>query len=97
VFMAAELASHRAEDFQAFEREMARHDEIVACWAVGGGFDYIVQIIVRDIDAYQRLVDDLLEAHVGLTRYFTYVVTKLVKQGAALPLDHLLAGRRQKN
>ena len=97
VFMAAELASHRAEDFQAFEREMARHDEIVACWAVGGGFDYIVQIIARDIDAYQRLVDQLLEARIGLTRYFTYVVTKSVKAGAALPLDHLLGEKPPKD
>src|SRR5690606_36564000 len=50
VLMAAELAQHRAEDFQTFERAVARHDEIVACWAVGGGFDYILQIVTRDID-----------------------------------------------
>lgn len=89
VFMAVELGGHRAEDFQTFEREMARHDEIVACWAVGGGFDYIVQIVTRDIDAYQRLVDELLEARVGLSRYFTYVVTKPVKTSGRLPLDLL--------
>ncbi|WP_366514653.1 Lrp/AsnC ligand binding domain-containing protein [Mesorhizobium sp.] len=41
-------------------------DEVVACWRVGGGFDYILQIVTRDIDAYQRLVDHLLEARVGL-------------------------------
>lgn len=92
VFMAAELARHRKEDFQIFENTVARHDAITACWAVGGGFDYILQIIARDIDAYQRLVDDLLDAHVGLARYFTYVVTKPVKLSARLPFDALLAG-----
>lgn len=91
VFMAAELQSHRGEDFQKFERSIDRFDEIVACWAVGGGFDYIVQIVTRDIDSYQRLVDQLLEARVGLARYFTYVVTKPVKVSARLPLD-LLTG-----
>lgn len=90
VFMAAELEQHRAEDFQSFERAIARHDEIVACWAVGGGFDYILQVITPDIDSYQRLVDDILEARVGLTRYFTYVVTKPVKLSSRLPLDLLL-------
>ena len=79
VFMAAELESHRAHDFQLFERALAPLDEVVACWAVGGGFDYILQIVTRDIDAYQRLVDHLLEAKLGLSRYFTYVVTKSVK------------------
>jgi Lrp/AsnC family transcriptional regulator of ectoine degradation len=94
VFMAVELDQHRAEDFQIFERAMDRHDEIVACFAVGGGFDYILQVVTRDIDSYQRLVDHLLEARVGLTRYFTYVVTKPVKQSAALPLG-LIAGPKE--
>jgi Lrp/AsnC family transcriptional regulator, regulator of ectoine-degradation genes len=90
VFMAVELESHRGEDFQKFERSIARYEEIVSCWAVGGGFDYIMQIVTRDIDSYQRLVDRLLESHVGLARYFTYVVTKPVKRSAALPFDLLI-------
>lgn len=89
VFMAAELESHRAQDFQAFERALAPLDEVVACWAVGGGFDYFLQIVTRDIDSYQRLVDHLLEARVGLARYFTYVVTKPVKLSPP-PLEKLL-------
>jgi Lrp/AsnC family transcriptional regulator of ectoine degradation len=89
VFMAAELESHRAQDFRAFERAIAPLDEVVACWAVGGGFDYILQIVTNDIDSYQRLVDRLLEAKVGLARYFTYVVTKPVKI-APPPLQRLL-------
>lgn len=90
VFMAVELERHRAENFTLFERAIAPIDEIIACWAVGGGFDYIVQIVTRDIDSYQRLVDHLLEAHTGIARYFTYVVTKGVKQSPRLPFDVLL-------
>ena len=92
VFMAVELEQHRAADFVLFERAIAPLDEVVACWAVGGGFDYILQVVTRDIDSYQRLVDHLLEARTGLARYFTYVVTKPVKQSARLPLDLLLGG-----
>lgn len=91
IFVVAELESHRAESFQAFEKAVKRYDEIVACWALGGGFDYLLQIITRDIDSYQRLIDDLLAQKVGLARYFTYVVTKPVKDGGALPFDALLA------
>jgi Lrp/AsnC family transcriptional regulator of ectoine degradation len=91
IFMAAELERHRAENFQIFERAVERHDEIVACWAVGGGFDYILQVVARDIDAYQRLVDNLLSARVGLARYFTYVVTKPVKFSAVPPIAVLAA------
>ncbi|MCV0349859.1 MAG: Lrp/AsnC family transcriptional regulator [Nitratireductor sp.] len=90
VFMAAELAGHRAEDFQRFERSVQEIDEITGCWAVGGGFDYILQIIARDIDTYQRLVDRLLDMNVGLARYFTYIVTKPVKQPGTFPLGVLV-------
>jgi Lrp/AsnC family transcriptional regulator of ectoine degradation len=95
VLMAAELENHRSEDFQRFERSVERFDEIVACWAVGGGFDYILQIVTRDIDSYQRLVDQLLEMRIGMARYFTYVVTKQVKDSPTLPFDALV-GREQK-
>lgn len=91
VFMAAELEGHRAENFQLFERWVQKVDEVVGCWAVGGGFDYILQIVARDIDAYQRLVDRLLEARLGLVRYFTYIVTKPVKQPKGAPLERLLS------
>lgn len=90
VFVAAELADHTAASFRAFEDAVGRYDEVVACWALGGGYDYLMQIITRDIDEYQRLVDEMLEARIGLSRYFTYVVTKPVKGGGAPPLDLLL-------
>ncbi|WP_071673698.1 Lrp/AsnC family transcriptional regulator [Nioella nitratireducens] len=92
VFVAAELTDHTAASMQAFERAMQAYDEVVACWALGGGFDYLMQIVTRDIDAYQRLIDAMLEARIGLARYFTYIVTKPVKSPGALPLDLLLKG-----
>lgn len=70
---------------------MQRYDEVTACWALGGGFDYILQIVTRDIDAYQRLIDAMLDARIGLARYFTYVVTKPVK-GTGMPPISLIAG-----
>ncbi|MCT8974198.1 Lrp/AsnC family transcriptional regulator [Microbaculum marinisediminis] len=90
IFVVAELESHRTDDFRIFEQAIARRDEIIACWAIGGGFDYLLQIVTTDINAYQRLVDALLGERIGLKRYFTYIVTKDVKADAAPPLGHLL-------
>ena len=91
IFVAAELNDHTAASFQTFEAAMQRYDEVTACWALGGGFDYILQIVTRDIDAYQRLIDAMLDARIGLARYFTYVVTKPVK-GTGMPPISLIAG-----
>lgn len=92
VFVAAELEGHTAAHFQTFEKAVALHDEITACWSLGGGFDYLMQVVTPDIDSYQRLIDSLLEARVGLARYYTYIVTKTVKDGAPPPFDVLLGG-----
>lgn len=92
VFVTVELEHHRAEYFQTFERVIRGCAEVTACWAIGGGLDYLMQIVTRDIDSYQRFMDGLLDRGLGVVRYFTYVVTKPVKQSAAPPLDLLLAG-----
>jgi Lrp/AsnC family transcriptional regulator of ectoine degradation len=91
VIMEVTLASHRSADFARFERAIAALPEVVSVWAVGGGVDYIVRIMTTDIDAYQRLVDALLERDIGIGRYFTYVVTKTVKEDTVLPIAALTA------
>ncbi len=91
VFVAAQIADHTAASFHAFEAAVQNHDEIVACWALGGGYDYLLQVVTRDIDSYQRLIDAMLESRIGLSQYFTYIVTKPVKSAGGPPLDLLFS------
>lgn len=91
VVMEVALANHRQADFDRFERAVSRLPQVQSCWSVGGGVDYFLKIITRDIDAYQRLVDQMLAADIGIDRYFTYIVTRTVKDEAAISPD-LLAG-----
>jgi len=90
VMMEVTLGAHRQADFDRFERAVRGIPEVVACWALGGGVDYLLKIMSRDIDAYQRLVDSLLEQEIGIARYFTYIVTRSVKEEDVLPLAGLL-------
>ena len=90
VLMEVTLTNHRQADFDRFERAVTAVPEITACWSVGGGVDYILKIMASDIDAYQRLVDGLLDRELGIDRYFTYIVTKTVKEATVLPLEALL-------
>lgn len=91
VFVTVELESHRPENFQSFEIAVGNHEEVIGAWALGGGVDYLLQIVTRDIDSYQRLIDALLAQRVGMRRYFTYVVTKEVKAAPA-PIESLFGG-----
>lgn len=90
VLMEVMLASHRQADFDRFEHVIRDIPEIVACWSVGVVVDYVLKVMARDIDAYQRLVDALLDREICIERYFTYVVTKTVKDDSVLPIADLL-------
>lgn len=89
VLVEVTLANHRQADFDRFERVVREVPEIISCWSVGGGVDYLLRVMTRDIDAYQRLIDSLLEREIGIDRYFTYIVTRTVKDDTVLPLAEL--------
>ena len=77
------LKRHEAGDFARFEQAVRAAREIVRCDAIGGGIDYLLTVAARDMADYQALVERLLEAEIGISRYFTYVVTKTVKDDPA--------------
>ena len=86
-----ELESHQAADFQRFEDAIRRIPQVTRCVAVGGGVDYFLDIVTRDVTAYQKLIDEILESGIGVKRYYTFVVTKPVKD-APPPLGLLRGG-----
>lgn len=79
VFVEIELQSHQAEDFERFQKAIVDVPEVVECWAVGGGIDYMLKVMTRDLESYQKLIEDLLAAKIGVNRYYSYVVTMPVK------------------
>lgn len=81
------LARHTAYDMSRFEARMLAAKEVVQCHATGGGVDYVMHIMARDIDRYQRFIDTLLAEDLGIERYFTYIVTKVVKDAPMQSLD----------
>ena len=88
VFVQVEIESHRHEDFVRFESAIRKIPEIVECWAIGGGMDYMCRIVVRHLNDYQELLEQLLARQIGIKRYYTYVVTSPVKN-EPIPVDLL--------
>jgi Lrp/AsnC family transcriptional regulator of ectoine degradation len=88
VFVQIEIESHRHEDFARFEAAIAGIREIVECWAIGGGMDYLCKVVVRHLSDYQELIEGLLDRQIGIKRYYTYVVTSPVKN-EPLPVELL--------
>lgn len=90
IFAVVTLKRHTHNDFSRFERELVKYPEVVECYAVGGGYDYIVKCVARDIDHYQTFIEQLLEADIGIGTYFTYIVTKTIKRDGHIPISYLV-------
>ena len=91
VFTEITLGNHRREDFLRFERGIQEIPQILNCFLVTGGYDYLAQFIARDIHDYQTVVEDLLDRDLGVEKYFSYVTIKQVKRGTGYPLADLVS------
>ncbi|OTP76419.1 Leucine-responsive regulatory protein, regulator for leucine (or lrp) regulon [Caballeronia sordidicola] len=60
-------ADHTAQDMRRFEERVLAAPEVALCYATGGGVDYMLHVVSRDIDHYQRFIDSLLTDDIGIT------------------------------
>ena len=81
VMVTVSLTHHRKADFDRFEAWVTRHDDITECVATGGGMDYVMKTVCATLTAFQALMQDMLDAELGVDRYMTYIATRVVKAG----------------
>ena len=69
-----------------FERRVADLDEVLECHHVSGDFDYILKIVVRDMDEYRQFLVNKLTMieQIGST-HSTFVISE-VKYSQVLSL-----------
>ena len=85
VITEVELESHKEGEFARFEDAIMGFDEVLSCWSVGGGLDYILKVLVKDVSDYQDFLKRVLKANVGLRRYFSYAVLDKIKDTDVVP------------
>ena len=89
VITEVELESHKEGEFARFEDAIMGFDEVLSCWSVGGGLDYILKVLVKDVSDYQDFLKRILKADIGLRRYFSYAVLDKIKDTEVVP-DNLI-------
>jgi len=85
VITEVELESHKEGEFARFEDAIMGFDEVLSCWSVGGGLDYILKVLVKDVTDYQDFLKRILNANIGLRRYFSYAVLDKIKDTEIVP------------
>lgn len=87
VFCQVKLSQHIKPRVLQFEEEVSQLDEVVSCYHIGGEYDYILEIYVRDMQAYREFMVGKLTAisHIGSTQ--SSFVIREVKHTTEIPLS----------
>lgn len=92
VFTEVTITDHRREDFARFEAGVDRFPEITECHLISGGYDYLLKFVARNVSDYQATIERLLDARIGVEKYFSYIVIKSPIPGRQPSIDRIVDG-----
>jgi Lrp/AsnC family leucine-responsive transcriptional regulator len=89
VFVGVKIEGHANQAATGFEKAVVAFPEVVSCHMLSGDADYLLEVVVPDLDHYRAfLIGKLLE--LGVVREVrSNVAIQTLKAGGSLPLDHL--------
>jgi Lrp/AsnC family leucine-responsive transcriptional regulator len=89
VFVEVKISAHANAQAEAFQEAVAALPEIVACHMVSGAAEYLLEVVVPDLEHYQRfLVGKLLSLPI-VREVRSNIAIQTLKAGGPLPLGHL--------
>lgn len=84
-FIRITLARHEGGSVRDFERRVEEIDEILDCHLLTGEADYLLKVMVADLDAYEAFVRTRLHTIPGIASITTSLVYGTVKSSRVYP------------
>ena len=91
-FVRVQLEKHGTTEVQHFVESVQSWNEVIACHALTGEMDYLLHVVVSDLEHFSRFLLDKLLNDSGVADVNSSFVLRTVKQTRELPLDHLQRG-----
>src|SRR5690554_6492784 len=86
VFVRVQLEKHDAAHVERFTTAVHAWNEVVACHALSGDMDYLLHVVVEDLDHFSRFLLDRLLNAAGVADVNSSIVLRTVKAFRGLPL-----------
>ncbi|MHA6769127.1 Lrp/AsnC family transcriptional regulator [Sphingobium ummariense] len=80
------IKNHLAETSEAFEDFIASRDEIMECYSMSGDWDYMLRILVADVEDYNRFLMRTVLRHPSVATGSSHFALAQVKYTTAVPL-----------
>lgn len=85
------LNSHQPEIMNQFEKTIQLIPEVVQCYLITGqSADYLLKVIVPDLNAYQSFLLNKLTRINGIGSVHSSFILRNICDTTALPLDHII-------
>lgn len=84
VFLNVALAAHDNEHVMAFQSEIIKIDEVMECYSIGGNYDILLKVVVKDLDAYNKFVFEKLTKVPGIVKMQSSFVLREFKSTTVL-------------
>ncbi|AOK27397.1 Lrp/AsnC family transcriptional regulator [Burkholderia ubonensis] len=69
-----------------FAREIEKAPEVLECHLMAGSYDYLLRVIAKDLDDFQRFQMETLTRIAGVRNVQTEIPLKRIKQTTRLPI-----------
>ena len=86
VFVEITLHQEQQRDLQAFEAAVARVPEVMECYLVTGQYDYLLRVVVRNLEDFERIHREAITSLPGVSRVQTSFALRAVKKESNLPI-----------
>jgi Lrp/AsnC family leucine-responsive transcriptional regulator len=86
VFLQISLESQARAALDSFENAVRDRPEVLECYAMTGAWDYLLRVVLPDIEALEKFLVNELSRVPGISRIQSSFALKQVKYETALPL-----------
>jgi len=89
VFIEVSMEKTSETAFEEFRKAVLEIPEILECFMIAGGFDYLLKIRVPDMASYRSFLGKALSGIPGIRVTHSYTVMEEVKESTSVSLSHL--------
>ncbi len=97
VFVHVSLEKQIDKALHSFEETIRRFPQVMECYLMTGDADYLLRVVVSDVEALQHFIVDELTRIAGISNIRSSFALKQVKFETALPLPQAAASRRRRS
>ncbi|MBL4820273.1 MAG: Lrp/AsnC family transcriptional regulator [Gammaproteobacteria bacterium] len=88
IFVNVSLHSQERSSLEKFEARIAQYAEILECYLMTGSFDYVLRIVVPDLESYEHFLAEKLTRTPGVANIQSSFTLKQVVYKTELPLQN---------